>query len=201
MSVVLEARNLVLGYGNIVVARVDFLQIVAGRLAVVTGPNGSGKTTLLKTLAGLLRPAGGRLSPGMSGGAGGAVFIHSHPFLFAGTVRRNVLAAPGATEEEARRALRALSVEGLWDSDVTTLSSGQRQRIALARGLAARPRLLLVDEPEGGLDAEAIAAWRLIVRQALHDGSPAVVIAAPRVEGLEDLPADFLELGGPANVI
>ena len=88
------------------VADVGSFTLHADRLTVITGPNGSGKTTLLKTLAGLLPPLRGRIVPQLPPGAGGAVFVHSTPYLFAGTVRHNVRLTSRGDERRAREALR-----------------------------------------------------------------------------------------------
>jgi energy-coupling factor transporter ATP-binding protein EcfA2 len=123
------------------------------------------------------------------------VFVHSAPFLFAGTVRHNVQLASREGEERTRDVLCTLGVEPLWKEDVRRLSTGQRQRVAIARALAAAPRLLLVDEPEGGLDREGIGAWRRIVDRAVGAGDPLIVIATHQAAGLEDLPLHLVRLG------
>jgi ABC-type Mn2+/Zn2+ transport system ATPase subunit len=193
MSVVVSAKDLVVGYGSRAVATVGTFEIDTRRITVVTGPNGAGKTTLLKTIAGLLPPLAGSLQPAIGRGEGGAVFVHSTPFLFAGTVRTNMLlSSPG--HEHSRRALRRLNADGLWEQDVRRLSSGQRQRVALARALAANPRLLLVDEPEGGLDASAIGNWRQVLRDATDTGTPGVVLATHSTVGIDGLPFQLLVL-------
>jgi ABC-type multidrug transport system ATPase subunit len=195
VTVLVDVRELVVGYGTRAVARAGSFRIAPDRVTVVVGSNGSGKTTLLKTIAGLLPPVSGRVVPSLAAGRGGAVFVHSTAFLFAGKVRTNVTAAAPGREADARRALRALGVAHLWGEDVRRLSSGQRQRVAIARALAVGPRLLIVDEPEGGLDAEAIVSWRDVMERAIEAGEPGIVIAAHRPDAIDGLPADFVRLG------
>jgi ABC-type multidrug transport system ATPase subunit len=189
-----EAIDVVIGHGSTPVSEVGSFTVQAGQLTVVTGPNGSGKTTLLKTLAGLLPPIRGRIVPQLLPGVGGAVFVHSTPFLFAGTVRHNVELTSRGDERRARAALRALSVERLWNEDARQLSTGERQRVAIARALAAEPQLLLIDEPEGGLDTEGISTWRRIVEQALSSGQPSIGIATHQLSALEGLPLNVVRL-------
>jgi ABC-type multidrug transport system ATPase subunit len=192
-----EATDVVVGYESRPVAKVGSFRIQADRLTVVTGPNGSGKTTLLKTLAGLLPIVGGRIVPQLRPGRAGAVFVHSTPYLFAGTVKHNMGLTAPAAEERVRGALRTLGVDDLWRHNIRRLSTGQRQRVGIARALAAEPRLLLIDEPEGGLDTEGIRSWRGIVEQALATGSPSIVIATHQVSALEGLPFDVVQLAKP----
>ena len=191
-------EGLVVGYGGRPVAAIGSVELRPDRVTVVLGPNGSGKTTLLKTIAGILPPVAGRIVPGPTPGPGGAVFVHSVSFLFAGHVRKNMLLASRRQEPPARGALAALGVEDLWDAPVAALSHGQRQRVALARALAAGPALLLVDEPEGGMDAEALELWHTAVTRALSAGRPTVVVAAHRPAALEGLPVRTISLN-PAD--
>jgi ABC-type Mn2+/Zn2+ transport system ATPase subunit len=199
MTAVVDAVDVAVGYDVTPVADVGSFRIATDRLTVVTGPNGSGKTTLLKTLAGLLLPIRGRIVPQLPPGTGGAVFVHSAPYLFAGTVRHNVQITSGRDEQRARDALRTLSIEPLSAKDVRRLSTGERQRVAIARALAAEPRLLLIDEPEGGLDREGISAWRGILQQALSAGHPAIVIATHQLSPTEGLPLNVVQLARDAG--
>ncbi|MEX2272637.1 MAG: ABC transporter ATP-binding protein [Vicinamibacterales bacterium] len=173
---VLSTRALTVGYDGVSVATLPDLSAAAGDRIVIGGPNGSGKTTVLKTLAGLNVPVSGEMRGPMPGPRG-AIYVHPSPFLFAGTGQHNVLLGAHGDAAETERALDALGALPFSASDVRTLSSGQRQRIALARALAARPRLLLVDEPETGLDAAGLDAWSRILRDR-HD--MAIVIATHR---------------------
>jgi ABC-type multidrug transport system ATPase subunit len=193
MTVAATAHELVVGYGSRVVASVGTFQLDDRRVTAFVGQNGAGKTTLLKTLAGLLPPLAGSIHPAPHAGAGGSIFVHSTPFLFAGPVRKNMMLA-SHEEAAARRIGDEWNVAQLWGEDVRRLSSGQRQRIAIARALAARPRLLLIDEPEGGLDAEAIDAWRRFLQRATETGDPCVILATHNPRALEGLPFELLAL-------
>ena len=183
-TALIRARNLSVGYAGAAAAMVPDLEVAAGMVWHVTGPNGSGKTALLKTLAGLLAPVGGSLERHVHKGAGGAIYVHSTPYLFSGSVRRNLSLACDSTQQ-IDAAASALGLSSLLDRDAVRLSHGEQRRVALARALACRPRLLLVDEPEGGLDDEALAAWRMCMVRGIADGDTAFVVATHRPVAFE----------------
>jgi sulfate/thiosulfate transport system ATP-binding protein len=153
-----------------------------GSLTALLGPSGGGKSTLLRVIAGLERPDSGHVvidgvdvtdDPAQKRGVG-FVFQHYAAFKHM-TVRENVAFAlrirKRPKEEIARRVdelLGLVQLASLGGRYPSQLSGGQRQRMALARALAAEPRVLLLDEPFGALDAkvrEELRAW--LVR--LHD--------------------------------
>lgn len=183
----IRSRGLVVGYAGGAGALVPDLDVSAGTVWHVTGPNGSGKTALLKTLAGLLAPLAGRLDRHLDKGANGAIYVHSTPYLFSGSVRRNLSLACDSSQQLDRVA-RDLGLLPLLDRDATRLSHGEQRRVALARAIAVRPRLLLVDEPEGGLDEEALAAWRTCMVRGIADDDTAFVVATHRPVAFDGVP-------------
>ena len=206
-SVAAELRGVGKTYGAGATAARVLANVTAtfagGRLHAVTGASGSGKTTLLHLVAGLRDPSEGEVVVAGTplaelGRDARAAFRAEHvalvaqhggllPFLSA---RENVevaLAVRGVARDPARdRALETLAAVGLAeraDQRVSRLSAGEQARVALARGLAARPRLLLVDEPTSRLDeASAIAVGVLLARLARETGA-AILCAThdPRV--------------------
>jgi ABC-type lipoprotein export system ATPase subunit len=193
--VAVEARRLTKVVGRDRHARTLFRDFTAefpgGAVTAVTGPSGTGKTTLLHLLAGLARPTAGdvvALGTRLAGldRAARADFRRAHvafvsqqldlvPFL---TARENVeLAAalrgapPDEAEHDAREILEAIGLAERLEQRVARLSAGERQRVAVARALAARPRILLADEPTARLDeANALAVASLLEELAAEHG-------------------------------
>jgi putative ABC transport system ATP-binding protein len=151
------------GVGAVVAVHGATCSIHAGELIAVVGASGSGKSTLLHLVAGLEVPTAGRISraPVVDAGSGGVGLVFQGPSLIpALDVTENValpLVLAGRDEQEAGErataALRLVGVAGLARKLPDELSGGQAQRVAVARALAARPRLILADEPTGQLDA------------------------------------------------
>jgi putative ABC transport system ATP-binding protein len=148
------------------------LKVKEGEFVVVRGPSGSGKTTLLLTIGGMLRPTRGRalvLGEDLYAQASGArarfrarhvgfVFQMYYLVPYLNTLENVLLAgAQGidrAGEAEARSLLERLKLDHRAHHRPCELSSGERQRTALARAILKRPRLILADEPTGNLDPE-----------------------------------------------
>jgi energy-coupling factor transport system ATP-binding protein len=148
----------------------------AGEVVVLTGPNGSGKTTLLRTLAGLLAPLTGTVRRP----EGRTAYLPQNPgaLLHLPTVRAEVaLTLRRAGRPEPPDAmLAAFGLTALGDRYPRDLSSGERQRAALAATLAGAPTLVLLDEPTRGMDPGARDSLVAAVR-GLTAGGAAVVVA------------------------
>jgi ABC-type nitrate/sulfonate/bicarbonate transport system ATPase subunit len=136
------------------------LELHRGEVVALLGPNGAGKSTLLGALAGLIELSAGRVDR-----RGRVAVALQTPDLARRTVIANVELAlrwwgvqAGERRERALEALRQFGIDSLGARPAATLSGGERRRVHLARALAVRPDVLLLDEPFAGLDIEARAA-------------------------------------------
>jgi branched-chain amino acid transport system ATP-binding protein len=164
---VLEAEGLTTRYGSIAALRHADLVVGTGEIVGLVGPNGAGKTTLLNTLAGLLKPASGRVVldgvevTGRSPDAmlrAGVALVPEHRRLFANLTVEENLKIGGATVGAGERAQRIAEVVDLFpvlglkrEVSAGYLSGGEAQQLAIARALMSKPRLLMMDEPSLGL--------------------------------------------------
>ena len=202
MSVIVE--NIVKRFnGTAALAGAD-LTVADGELVALLGPSGSGKTTLLRVIAGLEQPDEGSLRidghdalalPTRERGIG---FVFQHYALFrAMSVFENIAFGLRVRPRASRPSRQAISqrveellglvqLEGLGGRYPSQLSGGQRQRVALARALAVEPRLLLLDEPFGALDAKVRVELRHWLRD-LHDrlGITTLFVTHDQEEALE----------------
>jgi sulfate transport system ATP-binding protein len=180
------------------------LDVRSGELIALLGPSGSGKTTLLRLIAGLESPTMGSVYFGEEDASTKTVqernigFVFQHYALFRHmSVLENVAFGlrirPGATrptDKEIRRRVGELldlvQLSGLQKRYPSQLSGGQRQRVALARALAIEPRVLLLDEPFGALDAKVRKELRNWLRE-LHDktGHTTIFVTHDQEEALE----------------
>jgi sulfate transport system ATP-binding protein len=182
----IEATHIRKSYGEFEALKDVSLRIESGELVALLGPSGSGKTTLLRIIAGLEVPDSGtiRLNDEDATKATASQrhvgFVFQHYALFRHlTVFENIAFGlrlrPRSTrpsEEQIRRRvnelLQLIQLDWLGSRFPNQLSGGQRQRVALARALAVEPRVLLLDEPFGALDAKVRKELRRWLRR-LHD--------------------------------
>ncbi|MBN6152460.1 sulfate/molybdate ABC transporter ATP-binding protein [Xanthomonas sp. AmX2] len=202
------------------------LDIRKGELLALLGPSGSGKTTLLRVIAGLEHADAGRVlidgedATGLPVQSRRVGFVFQHYALFRHmTVRDNVAFglrvrrgaerwAEARIRERVAELLALVQLDGLEARYPTQLSGGQRQRVALARALAIEPRVLLLDEPFGALDAQVRRDLRRWLRD-LHDrtGLTTVFVTHDQEEALELADRVAIlnrgrieQLGSPADV-
>jgi molybdate transport system ATP-binding protein len=189
--------------------------IARPEVTVLFGPSGAGKTTVLRAVAGLERPASGRISFGgevwFDAAAGQAVetsrrrvgLVQQSDALFPHlTVAANLAyglfrLSRAERERRVREVARLTGVVALLDRRPAQLSGGERQRVALGRALAPGPRMLLLDEPFAALDAPARDELRRGLRQLLATtGTPALLVTHDRDEALALGDAMVVLIGG-----
>jgi iron complex transport system ATP-binding protein len=224
----LEAQGLRYAYGGRVAVDEVAVGAAAGELVGIIGPNGGGKSTLLRLLAGLLRPAAGRVTvqgasleglrdeerarrvawlpqaPGVA-----FSFTAREVALLGRTSRARGLLDTAADRAAADAALEAVGAAAFADRTVDTLSGGERQRVFLAQALAQDTPVLLLDEPTAHLDpGQALAVWGALSERVRADGRAAVAVlhdvnlAAQFCDRLVVLSGGrVVEAGAPAAVL
>lgn len=156
---------------------VPHLEIAPGQVMALVGTNGAGKTTLLRILAGLLTAERGRVLV-----EGTPTLVHQKPYLFRGTARFNVaLGTSGFADAEryTREALETVDASHFADRPAPALSGGEARRIAIARALAMRTRVLLLDEPTTALDPVGRESVERLLRTWRGGRGPTVIWSTP----------------------
>jgi len=186
-------------FGSTAVLRGLSLDVAEGMIAAVLGPSGCGKTTLLRVIAGFEVPDAGEIRIGGRTVASRTVgvpperrtigFVPQEGALFPHlSVRGNVAYGLGRSRERSARVLEVLDLVDLAhlvERMPHELSGGQQQRVAVARALAPRPALVLLDEPFSSLDAGLRSDVRDVVQAALRaDGATAVLVTHDQEEAL-----------------
>ncbi len=221
----LKVSGLTRRFGGVVANRDIAFTVRPGELVGVIGPNGAGKSTLFDLITGFTRPDAGRvridgreatgLRPDQICRLGvGRTFQKLRPFHEM-TALENVMigaflttADVGAAREAARAALTSVGLGDRSEARARGLSTGQRKRLELARALATRPRLLLLDEVTGGVDPGAIPGLVALVRD-LHARGLALVVIEHNMRVIMDIAQRVLALqlgeviadGPPAEIM
>ncbi|WFE52336.1 metal ABC transporter ATP-binding protein [Micromonospora sp. WMMD1155] len=193
---VITVEHGVVGYDGRPVLRDISFTVTAGEVVAVLGANGSGKSTLIRAVLGLVPLSSGSVTlfdrplrrfrqwarigyvPQRLGAGGGVPATVREVVASGRLARRGVLRPPGRADRAAVDA--ALLAVGLADragDPVATLSGGQQQRTLIARALAGKPELLVLDEPTAGVDAASQEAFAGALRDFVGDGGTVLLVA------------------------
>jgi len=201
------------------IVNVPEFSLAAGAQLALAGESGSGKTTLLNLIAGILKPDTGRiLFNGMAVSEFGEsrrdrFRAHNIGYIFQTfnllqgyTCLENVLLGmsfgQGADHMFAENLLKLVGLEGRLQYRPSQLSTGQQQRVAVARALANRPKLVLADEPTGNLDRKNSVAALALIREACRENGAALLLVShdSEVLGQFDDTQDFAKINQVATV-
>jgi len=183
------------GGGRQTVVNVERFSLESSAQVALSGESGSGKTTLLHLIAGILKPDSGTIS--VAGREMSALSEANRDRLRATTIGyifqtfnllqgytclENVLLGmsfgPGVDREFARALLKRVGLEDRLRHYPRQLSTGQQQRVAVARALANRPKLVLADEPTGNLDHKSAGASLALIREACRENDAALLLVS-----------------------
>lgn len=189
----LRLENVSAGYGATTILQNIALDVSAGEVVTIIGANGAGKTTTLRTIAGLLKPSGGSITfegEDITKLAGheivelGITLIPEGRQLFPDmTVKENLLM--GAYRKQARSKQNDTLEEVLnlfprvkerLEQKTVSLSGGEQQMVAIARGMMARPKLLMFDEPSLGLAPIIVAQVFEVVKTVASTGATVLLV-------------------------
>ena len=180
-STLIVLRQASVTYGAVQAVRSATMWVTQGEFIAVVGANGSGKTSLLRLLHGVVAYTGSRemLRP-----SGVQAMVFQRPFLLRLSVWNNLRialwlahrdTAAALREERAEQALRRVGLVALRDRPARSLSGGEQQRLALARGWAVRPDILFLDEPTASLDPSAKKDVEALLADFAADGMTLVM--------------------------
>lgn len=196
MSCIMELENVTKHFNGVTALRDVSLKIMEGEILTVLGPNGSGKTTLLKILALIERPSMGSVhyrgervtDENLVRLRRKATMVFQRPVLLNTTVYENVaygLRIRGFPDGEIRRAveeaLKLVHLEGFEKRHARRLSGGEQQRVSLARAIALKTELLLLDEPTANLDPKSAAIIEDAILTVNRELKNAIIMATHNV--------------------
>ena len=206
-KLILSVENLAVGYDVELISKIN-LEIRAGEIIAIVGPSGIGKTTFLRTVAGLVRPLAGEISCNAPR-RGGIGYIPQRLGLVRHTsVYHNVdLGARSGTpfwsepltwfNRRHTRVLDAVNRMGLVekiDEPVRRLSGGQQRRVATARTLAQRPKLILADEFLSELDDDNISIVLDAVKEYMKESESAMIIVEHNIRRAAEISDKLLQM-------
>ncbi len=223
MTGLVELKKISKSFGDKTVLSDVTLQIEEGEILALLGPNGSGKTTLLKILAFLEKPDCGEIEfqgetvteKNTESLRLQSVLVFQRTLLFSTSVFNNVAYGLKVRKipnqiikEEVMNALRLVKLEGFEQLSAKTLSGGEQQRIAIARALVLKTKLLLLDEPTANLDPKNAGIIEEVIADANRQLKTTIVLATHNMFQAERLPTRIAlvnegritEVGEPSEI-
>lgn len=211
MSCFIEMSGVRKRYGDIEALSLDKLSIERGHIVAVVGPNGSGKTTLLNLLALLDCPSVGTVrindvdvdvsSSARSQLRKQITMVSQNPYMFRGTVEENIffgLRVRAIKEKEKQRrlseAVQAVGLHGFEKRSAQDLSAGEIQRVGIARALAIKPALLLLDEPTVNVDQAHVKYVERAIQWVRNTEGATVILATHSIDVGISLADDVISL-------
>ncbi len=195
-ATLLEVADLHVSYGHVHAVRGISLEVRSGQIVTLIGPNGAGKTSTLAALSGLVRPEAGRVAlegmdltgaPAHQAVAAGLVLVpEGRAILGRMTIEENLVLAAESRPRALPRSERRARIEEQYarfpvlgerrGAPAGTLSGGEQQMLAIARGLLARPRVLMLDEPSMGLAPQLVQQIFEIVAAIHREGTTILLV-------------------------
>lgn len=214
-SPLLKVASATVGWAGRPVVRDVSFTLRPGETLGIVGPNGAGKSTLLRALLGLAKPMAGRIERSPAWRAGHVPQRDALEPLFRFRAREVVemfaricAASGGAARAAADESLRAVGMDFAADRVYRDLSGGQKQRVLIARALAVRPTVLVLDEPTTGMDIRAEAELLALVRTIRAERGLAVLLVTHSLHLVADdadavgiLHGGSATFGPPAEVL
>lgn len=195
---ILEVKNLKVVYSNHTAVEDVSFKIKSGEYVCLVGENGSGKTTLIKTIVGLLKPESGEIKLNVpleevsylsQTDLKGLDFpATSKEIIMSGTQKHKKL--PFYTSEDKenyKEVVKKLKIEELQDKRIGDLSGGQKQRVLIARALIRKPKLLILDEPETGLDYNITKELYEILQKLNKEEKTTILMATHDLDEVEQV--------------
>ena len=223
MTITAELKNITKVFGNKTVLDRVNLQIYEGEILALLGPNGSGKTTMLKILAFIENPTGGEAK--FQGETVSfkntekmrmqSTLVFQKTILFDTSVHDNIAYGlkvrkipKDARNEEIKKVLRLVKLEGFEKRPARKLSGGEQQRVAIARALVLKTKLLLLDEPSANLDPKNASIVEEIIATVNREHKITIVMATHNMFQAKTLPqrialvsdGKITEVGTPAEI-
>lgn len=193
-----EIENLTKKYGDRTVLNIDNLIFEEGKITGVTGPNGSGKTTLLNIIGGIDAEYNGNVYYNGKNldneTKRNMTYLFQKPYLFRRSVYENIAYplklrdyANDKTISLTNAIMENLEIEDLKDLKAHKLSGGESQKVALARALVFKPKLLLLDEPTSNIDPESIKILEREILRFNKETNATIIIITHNMEQIERL--------------